>query len=130
MDGSPAGDAHIPADRGLLVYDGECGFCRRWVRRMQTWFPRHPVAVAWQVAGLDELGLTVDQCRAAVQFVDGDRRVWGGSDAAARVLVVAGLPWSIAGRLMLVPGIRPVAQAAYGWVAANRHRFKGDPLPS
>ena len=129
MDDSPAGAAHLPDDRGLLVYDGECGFCRRWVRRMCAWFARLPVPVAWQDADLAALGLTADQCRAAVQFVSRDMRVSGGSDAAARVLIVAGLPWSVAGRLMLVPGIRTVAQAAYRWVAANRHRFRGDPLP-
>jgi len=38
------------------------------------------------------------------------------------------LPWSPLGRLMLLPGIIHVARAAYRWVAANRRRFRGDPL--
>ena len=115
--------------RGLLVFDGECGFCRRWVRHMHEWFGRHPDSVAWQQADLATLGLTADQCSAAVQFVDRDLRVSGGSDAVARVLIVAGLPFSLAGRIMLLPVVRSISGAAYRWVANNRHRFKGDPLP-
>lgn len=95
---------------------------------MRSWLGTHPVAVAWQDTDLHALGLTAEECKAAVRFVDADLRVSAGSDAAARVLIVAGFPWSAAGWLMLAPGIRTVAQAAYRWVAANRHRFKGDPI--
>lgn len=84
--------------------------------------------MAWQQADLAALGLTADRCREAVQFVDSDLRVSSGSDAAARVLLVAGFPYSVAGAIMLAPGVRTLAQAVYRWVAANRHRFKGDPV--
>lgn len=114
-------------DRGLLVFDGECGFCRRWVRHMNEWFRRHPDTIAWQRADLASLHLTAEQCSQAVQFVDARGRVSGGSDAAARVLIVAGFPFNVAGRLMLLPGVRSVASATYKWVARNRHRFTGDP---
>lgn len=63
----------------------------------------------------------------AVQFVDANGRISSGSNAAARVLIVAGFPYNVAGRLMLLPGVRTVSSAAYRWVARNRHRFKGDP---
>lgn len=111
---------------GVLVYDGDCGFCRKWIRRMRAWFSTHPEAVPWQETDLAELGLSEDQCRLAVQFVDTAGVVWSGSDAAAQVLRVAGLPYSIAGRVMLLPGVRQIAQWAYAWVARNRHRFTGD----
>lgn len=111
---------------GLLVFDGECGFCRRWVRHMNEWFDRRPAAVAWQHTDLETLGLTAQQCATAVQFVDTQLRVSSGADAAARVLVVAGFPYSFAGRIMLLPGVRVITRAAYRWVAANRHRFRGD----
>ena len=94
---------------------------------MNEWFRRHPDSVAWQDTDLDRLGLTADECNVAVQYVDRDLRVSGGSDAVARILIVAGLPFSIAGRAMLMPVVRTVAGAAYRWVAENRHRFRGDP---
>lgn len=114
---------------GLVVFDGQCGFCRRWIRHMREWFRHHPEAVAWQDADLAALGLTVEQCTVAVQFVDSELRTWSGSDAVARILIVAGVPFNLAGRAILLPGVRSIARAAYRWVADNRHRFKGDPVP-
>lgn len=70
--------------RGILVFDGDCGFCRRWVRHMNQWFRRHPDSVVWQSADLATLGLTPEQCTTAVQFVDAHARVSGGADAVAR----------------------------------------------
>lgn len=112
---------------GLLIFDGECGFCRRWIRYMRSWFRTLPEAVAWQESDLVSLGLTEEQCRAAVQFVDAGGRVWSGSDAAAQVLKVAGFPFSLLGRVMLLPLVRVIPRRMYKWVARNRHRFHGDP---
>ncbi len=117
-----------PDSRGLIVFDGQCGFCRRWIRYMNH-FKRHPESVAWQQTDLAALGLTAEQCMAAVQWVGPTGAIASGSDAAARVLIVAGLPWNIVGRLMFLPGIRPILQRAYRWVAENRRRFRGDPIP-
>ena len=114
-------------DVPLLVFDGECGFCRRSVRVMSERIRRHPVALPWQSLDLHIFGLTEEQCSTAVQYVDGKKRVHGGADAVAHVLVDAGLPWSVPGRVMLVPGIVNICRAAYRWVAANRTRFRGDP---
>jgi predicted DCC family thiol-disulfide oxidoreductase YuxK len=111
-----------------LVFDGECGFCRKWVRHMTSWFSKHPTPVAYQSADLFALGLTADQCKEAVQYVSERGEISSGSDAAARVLIHAGFPYLIAGWVMLVPGIRNIAQYAYKWVANNRYRFSGDPL--
>lgn len=126
MDESASASPTVPGARGLLVFDGECGFCRRWVRHMDEWFTRHPDPVAWQVTDLAALGLTAQQCSEAVQFVSRDMEVSGGSDAVARVLIIAGMPYSVAGRIMLLPVMRGAAGAAYRWVARNRHRFRGD----
>ena len=113
---------------GTLFYDGECGFCRRSVRIMRERISRCPVAVPYQSADLTSVGLTAEQCAGAVQYADARGRTFGGADAVARVLVDAGWPWSPLGHLMLLPGIIHVARAAYRWVAANRRRFRGDPL--
>ena len=113
---------------GTLFFDGECGFCRRSVRIMLERISHCPVAVPYQSADLNRFGLTPEQCSAAVQYADARGRTFGGADAVAHVLVDAGLPWSPLGRLMLLPGIIHVSRAAYRWVAANRRRFRGDPL--
>ena len=127
---TPADDPYVlvPGVRGLVVFDGDCGFCRRWVRHMETWFRRHPASVAWQHTDLAALGLTPEGCAHEVKFVAHDMSVSGGSDAVARILIVAGFPFSVAGRVMLLPGARRLSRFAYRWVADNRHRFRGDPV--
>jgi predicted DCC family thiol-disulfide oxidoreductase YuxK len=115
----------------VLVYDGACGFCRRcaaWVRRR---LPRHPTVVAWQDCDLAALGLTAARCSAALQWVDapraGARRICGGHLAVAALLRHAGGPWRVVGLAMTVPPVSWLARLAYGWVARNRHRFRGLP---
>ena len=87
---------------------------------------RSPVAVPHQSfddAALAGLGLTRLACTTAVQYVDASGTPSSGAAAIARLLVDAGWPWRAAGTLMMLPGVRNLAAAAYSWVAANRHRF-------
>lgn len=114
-------------DVPVLVFDGNCGFCRRSVRVMSERIRRHPVARPWQSLDLRAYGLTEEQCSTAVQYVDRKSRTHSGADAVAHVLIDAGLPWSLPGRVMCAPGIILACRAAYRWVADNRSRFRGDP---
>lgn len=79
--------------------------------------------VAWQVSDIKTLGVSAEQCSAALQFVGTDGAVASGSDAVGETLRLGSFPWSLAGRILLLPGVRTVAGAAYRWVARNRHRF-------
>jgi predicted DCC family thiol-disulfide oxidoreductase YuxK len=112
------------ADLPTLVYDGDCAFCTRCVRWMERRLPRQPRVIAWQVADLPALGLSVQDCTDAVQWVDGGRR-YAGADAAALVLVWEGGPWRVLGRLMLLPGVIHLARLVYRWIARNRDRMPG-----
>ncbi len=113
--------------RVVLIYDGECGFCRLWVRRLRRLMRRAPECLPFQDAPLEQFGLTREQCSVAVQYVDKRGRVSAGSDAVARLFIGAGSLWFVPGWLMVVPGVRQISQASYRWVARNRHRFKGAP---
>ncbi|MFM7125855.1 MAG: thiol-disulfide oxidoreductase DCC family protein, partial [Actinomycetota bacterium] len=79
----------------------------------------------WQETDLESLGLNVARCTEALQFVDATARIHSGERAVARLLIHAGSGWGLAGRFILVPGIRPVAGWIYRRVAANRHRLPG-----
>ena len=116
-------DVHRP----VLIYDGECGFCRLWVRRLRQLVHNAPRCEPFQTAPLEQLGVSREECTLAVQYVDRRGRVSGGSDAVARLFIGAGSLWFVPGWLLLVPGVRQVAQVSYRWVARNRHRFKGAP---
>lgn len=110
---------------GLLVFDGECGFCTR-CRDALVRLDRHRrlETVAFQEPGVAE--------RTGISHADFDAVWWLGADGSrlrGAAAVNAALGAVLGLRLPLavyrVPGIRQAQEALYRWVAANRHRFPG-----
>ena len=111
-----------PPAKPLLVYDGDCGFCRFWVRRWQRatgaevdYVPFQDSRVARQFPELPRA-----QFQDAVQLIDRDGRVYGGAEAVFRSLACRS-NWG--GWLWLyqkVPGLSAVAERGYRMVARWR----------
>lgn len=110
-------------ERPVCLFDGECRFCCKWARRLEAMAGRGVDIVAWQDSDIAALGVTAEACGEALQFVDPSGRVASGSDAIGETLLRGRFPWPIAGRVLLLPGVRAVARRAYRWVARNRHRL-------
>jgi predicted DCC family thiol-disulfide oxidoreductase YuxK len=110
--------------RPALVYDGDCAFCTSSVRLLEKIGPGAE-AVAWQQADLGALGLSEEAAAIAVQWVEIDGITRSGHEAVAAALRSAGGVWALAGRVLLAPGISPIAAAAYRLIANNRHRLPG-----
>ena len=116
--------------RPTFVYDGDCAFCSSCARFIERRVHTPALVSAWQHLDLAALGLTVDACADAVQWVGADGTVAAGPAGIARLLRAATGP---SGRLLWRPagavlGTRPVlalAWPAYRWVARNRHRLPG-----
>lgn len=102
-----------------LVYDGECRFCMACVRFLIKRTARPLETVAYQSADLAALALTRDQCAAAVQWVS-DGGSMSAHFAVAAALRNARFPWSLAGSIITLPSVRPLAGALYARVAARR----------
>jgi predicted DCC family thiol-disulfide oxidoreductase YuxK len=111
-------------ERPVLVYDGDCAFCRSCVRVLERIGPDAEI-VAWQLTDLAELGITEGQAADSVQWVQIDGTVRSGHEAIAAVLITAGRIWKIIGRMVLLPGISWMAAKAYRLVADNRYRLPG-----
>ncbi len=112
-------------DRPTFVYDGDCAFCTSCARFIERRIPSRATVVPWQFADLGALGLTVEQCETAVQWVGVDSHVASGPDAIALLLRDAGRMWLPAGWLLQLPPARAVAWPAYRWVARHRHLMPG-----
>ena len=107
--------------RGLLIYDGGCGFCSRSVRLLER-LARKPFdkcpARELRAALPDEAARTVAE---QMLWIEPDGSIWGGSQALLRVLRATGWP-AVADALGL-PILRPVTHAVYRLVARVRHRL-------
>ena len=108
----------------MLVFDGDCAFCTSCARLLERIGPKAEI-VAWQVADLEELGITPAQAAEAVRWVEPNGTVRSGHEALAAAASSAGQPWRLAGRVILLPGISPLAAATYRLIARNRHRLPG-----
>jgi len=108
-----------------LIYDGDCALCTWTAARGQRLLPAPVTAVPWQRADLAALGLDQAAVEHSVQWVAPGQKPQAGHRAIARWLIASGLPWSLAGRLLLVPPISWLGAGAYRLVANNRHRIPG-----
>jgi predicted DCC family thiol-disulfide oxidoreductase YuxK len=108
-----------------FVYDGDCSFCTTCAEFIERRIPTHARVIPWQFADLDALGLTVEQCEEAVQWVGPGGVTASGPDAIALMLRDAGRLWQVAGGALQVGPVRLAAWPAYRWVAGHRHLLPG-----
>lgn len=113
------------AREGLILFDGECVFCSRWVRWViqRDSGRRYRFASIQGATGRDlapRIGLRLDAPQSNAVVENGLARFK--SDAA--LSVIAGLPgWRWVGWLRVVP--RSWRDGVYDVVATNRYRFLG-----
>ena len=108
-----------------FVYDGDCSFCTTCAEFIERRIPTRARVIPWQFADLDSLGLTVEQCEEAVQWVGADGTTAAGPDAIALLLRDAGRLWQVAGGALRIGPVRLAAWPAYRWVAEHRHLLPG-----
>lgn len=111
-----------PIVNSVLVFDGDCGFCRCSARFLEQRVRPRAAVVAYQQADLDGLSLTTQQCSEAVQWVSGDVHR-SGARAIAAVLCEGSRGWRLLGSLIDAAPVRPLAGYVYRLVARNRSRL-------
>ena len=106
--------------RPLMIYDGDCGFCREWIalwRRLTG--GRVDYATAREAAARFA-EIPREEFDRAVQLVEPDGRVSSGAEVAFRSLA-AGPGWRFpAWCYDRVPGIARADEAAYRFIARRR----------
>ena len=105
----------------MLVYDGNCGFCTRWVDRIRAASGDTVEFAPSQKVGHRFPQITPEQFENAVQWIGPDGEVYSGARAALCVLAFTGptgrLLWWAYRRM---PWFAGAAEAAYRLVARNR----------
>ncbi len=109
----------------VLLYDGDCGFCRLWVERLRRWDRKGaircvPAQERAAVAGLPPID--DDALDRAMHLVMPDGTVFAGGRAVPAVLQY--LPgWRWLGGLFRLPGAPWVTDMVYSNIAKRRHRL-------
>ena len=72
--------------KAILLYDGECEFCLRWVKRWEKWTGgAFDYAPCQEYVGVVE-GLTEGMCLEAVRLLEVDGRLYSAAEAVLRTL--------------------------------------------
>ena len=99
---------------GLVLYDGDCGFCLRWLRRVERPLTRK----GFRFETLQTHGRELTEM--LLQLPDG--RELGGADAAMNLSRHVWWLWPL-WLVSRIPGVMPIFRAGYRVIAKNRHRF-------
>ena len=111
------------AERALLIYDGDCGFCRACAGYAQMLVGSERLAVGTGAAMADSFDELSDaDCAASVWLAEPSGRVFGGAEAVFRCLAMAaGWGWLLL-LYRFLPGFSALSEAGYGLVARQRAR--------
>src|SRR5262245_57459546 len=109
-----------PPARPTLAYDGECGFCKRWVERWRIELAGRVEFESFQELAAKHPEIPLASFRRTLHLLEPDGRVLTGAHA-----VLQALAHDKRRRWMLwayerVPLVRPAAERVYRAVAANR----------
>jgi len=109
-----------PPSKTLMVYDGNCGFCKLWTAR---W--RETTAGAVDYKPLQEAAARFPEVpqaefERAVKLIETDGRVFSGAEAVFRSLGQGGGTNFWRWCFEHVPGFAPITKTAYEFIAAHR----------
>ena len=115
-----------PLDTTVILYDGECVFCRRSRDRLK-WLLRDDglAYLSFRDPGVLERfpGVTEEACELGLQLITTEGTVFSGAEAAVRAVVRR--PWFFMAWAYYFPGLRQATNAAYRWVATHRFGISG-----
>src|SRR5262245_58535129 len=107
-------------EKPLMVFDGECGFCRRWVERARSLTSERVDYAPSQDVASQFPQISPDQFKQAAWLILPDGTALSGAAAILRALQEApGRGWMY-GAYRRIPGFAGLSEACYRWVAGHR----------
>lgn len=106
-----------------MIFDGDCRFCRRWIRRWQILTGDSVEYAPSQEAAPRFPQISAEAFQRSVQFIDSDGKIYSGAEGVFRCLSKAkGKSWPL-WVYRYVPGAAGLFEGAYRLVAQNRTVF-------
>ena len=112
-----------PQDVPLMLFDGDCNFCRRWIRNWNHITREHIRYAPYQQCIAQYPQVTPQQCAVAVQLLMPDGTVYAGAHAVFKALDHSGRYRWLLHHYERLPWFSSVAEWTYRFVAHNRIFF-------
>jgi len=109
-----------PPEKPLLLFDGDCGFCKRWIERWKSVTGDRVDYAPSQEAGPRFPEISAEEFRRSVQLVLPDGRVFEGAEAVFVSLSFAPRRGWLLTAYRSVPGLAAVTEFAYGVIGRRR----------
>src|SRR6266403_1780271 len=113
---------HPPA-RPLMIWDGECHFCRRWIERWREITAGQIDYATYQEAAGRFPEIPLEQFKRAIAFIEPDGKTFFAAEAVYRSLSCRSSRKWMAWAYDHVPGFAAISEIAYKIIA--RHRTFG-----
>ena len=107
-------------ERPTLLFDGDCGICRRWVAYWRMLTEERVVYRPYQEAAADFPTLAQQDLAKAIFLVEPDGEVFSGAAATFRLLQIAGQSLLVGALSIVCRASRHSLEFAYGFL--SRHR--------
>jgi lipase maturation factor 1 len=112
----------MSAQKPVLIYDGDCGFCKLWIARWKQLAANKVDYAPYQEVASQFPQIPEDDFRKSVQFVDADATISKGAKAVFRSLTYANKKWML-WCYENMPGFAAISEWFYRIVAKHRPFF-------
>jgi predicted DCC family thiol-disulfide oxidoreductase YuxK len=109
-----------PPPKPLMIWDGECHFCKRWIERWQEITAGKVDYVTYQRAAHQFPEIPIEQFERAVALVEPDGETFFAAEAVYRSLQYRPSRKWLAWNYDHIPGFAPVSETAYKFIARHR----------
>jgi lipase maturation factor 1 len=107
----------------VLIYDGDCGFCRLWINRWNHLTKDEVDYRPSQEVGENYPQISPELFESSVYFIDSDGSFCSGAQAVFKALAFASNGKWFLRAYESFPGLAPIAEWGYRQVAENRQFF-------
>jgi len=109
-----------PPPKPLMIWDGECHFCKRWIERWRAITAGEVEYITYQEAANRFPEIPIEQFRRAVAFIEPDGKAFFAAEAVYRSLRYRSSRRWLAWSYDHVPGFAAVSELAYKFIARHR----------
>ena len=110
-----------PRSRTLMIWDGDCGFCRYWITRWQKFTDEKIEYQPYQSVAKNIPDIAIIHFKRASRLIETDGRVYSGPRSAYRSFTY-GSKWGFLDRWYEKSSIfQSLSDRLYNWVVKNRH---------